>query len=56
MKRSYNKTKQIVKFTCSWAFSKIVEFVNRQLSKGAKLIQDYTSIGNRISFTLEYVK
>ena len=56
MKRSYNKTKQIVKFISNWKFSKIVEFVNRQLSRGAKLIKDYTSIGNRISFTLEYVK
>ena len=54
MKRTYNKSKQVIKFTCSWTFSKIVEFVNRQLQKGAKLVKDYTSKGNMISFTLEY--
>jgi hypothetical protein len=54
MKRSYNKKTNIWKFSLSWTMSKIIEFVNRQLKKGAKLIKDYTSEKGKISFALQY--
>ena len=54
MKRTYNKTKTIIKFITNWNMSKIVEFVNRQLAKGAKIIEDYTTQNGRISFVLQY--